>query len=954
VLSIGLARSSIDSEVNAIMHIPALTRGAAVAAFASLVVFAGCATVAPPDTAAAPADAKPADSSAVASAAAAGAAAAVNRAPPAASAPGAAPGSATASAAAAGAAAAAAAVAATKPFAEVIKGATVHRGLYTLYTKDEKVWLELAPADFDRPFFFSANLAKGIGENFLFGGMMGFAGFVGQSQIATFRKVGANVQLVALNERYFAKPLTPEARSVADSFSDSLLAATPVASQPEPETHGVLIELSALLLNDIPGANGFLERVYRQPYAFDARNSAVTRTHVTDDALGIAVDAHYALAHVVQPPPPPSTAPYTPPPATLPDIRSLFLGYYYNFAKLPDEPMHPRVADPRIGYFTTTRYDYSNDNPLTPRQNYIRRWRLEKKDPSAALSEPKQSIVYWLDHNIPVEYRATVIAGILEWNKAFEKIGFKNAIEARIQPDDADFDTLDARHASIRWIATARPIFGGIGPSQVDPRTGEILDADISIDPVRIRNRRASHADLLREPGPAATETLFPQTYLCMVQDVAAQEEGFALDLLEARGDIEPGSPAEQQFILDDLKDVVMHEVGHTLGLTHNFRASTVYTRAQLDDPDFTRTHGIAGSVMEYNAINIAMPGERQGSYSMATIGPYDYWAIDYGYREIPAAEEKATLAKIAARSTEPLLAYAFDEESALGYDPDANVSDLSNDPLDFAHRRIALADELWDRWQERDLPDGDSLSRYRRNMTRGLESVRQAGLASARYIGGLSILRDAAGSGRTPLNPVPPKRQREALQLIETGIFSADDFRFHPSFLRKLSTDWLDRNDSFDVGLTTPGFEYSLPNQVLIVQRAVLNQVLSDGVAQRLLDSESAVDHPADALKLSEVYGSLHAAIFSELKTGRDITLLRRNLQREYLSHLTRQILRPVASMPADARAIARADARALRREMASAMNRSGYSAEARAHLAESIETLDEALKAPVVRGTL
>jgi hypothetical protein len=562
--------------------------------------------------------------------------------------------------------------------------------------------------------------------------------------------------------------------------------------------------------------------------------------------------------------------------------------------------------------------------------------------------------VFWLDRNIPVEYRATITAGVLEWNRAFEKIGYKDAVQVKIQPDDADFDTLDARHASIRFLATARPLFGGIGPTQVDPRTGEILDADIAIDPVRIRNRRAAHADLLSASKTADADTLFPQTYLCLREDFAAQEEGFALDLMEARGDMEPGSAAEQQFILDDLKDVVMHEVGHTLGLTHNFRASTIYTRAELDDPAFTRTHGIAGSVMEYNAINIAMKGERQGSFSMATLGPYDYWAIEYGYKEIPAAAEKAQLARIAARSTEPQLAYAYDEESALGVDPDANVGDLSNDPLAFAQRRIGLANELWERWQVRELPAGDSLSRYRRNMTRGLISVREAGLSAARYIGGVSMLRDGAESGRTPLNPVTPQRQRDALKLIETGIFSANSFRFHPDFLRKLSTDWLDRNDAFDVGLTTPGFDYSLPTQVLLVQRAVLDRVLSDGVAQRILNSESAVDKPAEALKLSEVYGSLHTAIFSELASGQDITLLRRNLQREYVSHLTRQLLRPVASMPADARAIARADAKALRREIAAVQSRKGYSAEARAHLAETLQTLDEALKAPVVRGTI
>ncbi|MEO8849919.1 MAG: zinc-dependent metalloprotease, partial [Casimicrobiaceae bacterium] len=586
---------------------------------------------------------------------------------------------------------------------------------------------------------------------------------------------------------------------------------------------------------------------------------------------------------------------------------------------------------------------------------YVRRWRLEKKDPAAALSEPKQPIVFWLDRSIPAEYRPTIIAGVLEWNRAFEKIGFKGAVEARVQPNDADFDTLDARHASIRWIATAKPLFGGIGPSQVDPRSGEILDADISIDPVRIRNRRAAHADIVEPaPPPATSDTLFPQTYLCQREEFAEQEEGFALDLLEARGDIEPGSPAERKFILDDLKEVVMHEVGHALGLTHNFRASTIYTRAELDDAEFTHTHGIAGSVMEYNAINIALSGESQGAYSMSTLGPYDYWAIEYGYREIAAANEKPELARIAARSNEPQLAYAYDRETALGDDPDANIGDLSDDPLAFAQHRIALTGELWSRWQTRELPVGESLSRYRRNMTRGLIAMREAGLAAARYIGGVSTLRDAAGSGRTPLNPVPPQRQRDALKLIEAGIFGADSFRFQPAFLRKMSADWLDMDDSFDVGLSTPGIDYSLPTQVLLVQRVVLDRILSDAVAQRILNSASAVDEPQQALRLSEVYASLHAAIFSELSSGRDISLLRRNLQREYISHLTTQILRPVATMPADARAVARADARSLRTAIAAAQGRRTYSADARAHLAESLQTLDEALKAPLIRGTL
>jgi hypothetical protein len=158
----------------------------------------------------------------------------------------------------------------------------------------------------------------------------------------------------------------------------------------------------------------------------------------------------------------------------------------------------------------------------------------------------------------------------------------------------------------------------------------------------------------IREPSAIAG---FRQAseYLCQADEYAAQELGFAMDLLEARGDIDPDGPEAEDFVLNDLKEVVMHEVGHTLGLRHNFRASTVYAQKDLDDPAFTKTHGIAGSVMEYNAINIAAKGAKQGAFSMATLGPYDYWAVEYGYKEVPQDREVAELKTIAARSSEPV-----------------------------------------------------------------------------------------------------------------------------------------------------------------------------------------------------------------------------------------------------------------------------------------------------------
>ncbi|MEO5764147.1 MAG: zinc-dependent metalloprotease, partial [Casimicrobiaceae bacterium] len=849
-----------------------------------------------------------------------------------------------ATAAAAAAAAAVAAAQSHKPFADVIKDAKETPGLFRVFRKDEKAWLELAPEQFDTPFFFSWNLSRGLGEKFIFGGLMG------DSEIVEFHRVGNIVQLLARNQVYFASEGKPQQRAVAEAFSDSLLAAVPVASQPHPERKSILIELNALLLVDIPGGNGVLERAYRQPYNFDPRNSSIAGTRATPDLVAVDVNAHYALNRVMQPPNTPGPTPFPQPPATVPDIRSLFLGYYYNFTTLPATPMRPRLADERVGYFTTSRFDFANDNKLSPRITYVNRWRLEKKDPAAALSEVRQPIVFWIDRNVPDNYRSTIVEAVLEWNKAFEKIGFKNAVEAKIQPDDAEWDTLDARHASIRWMTTARPLFGGIGPSQIDPRSGEILDADIGIDPVRLRNRRFQRVEQI--PDPAALRGFVKRAeYLCQIEDYAAQEKGFALDLLEARGEISPDSPEAERFVLEDLREIVLHEVGHTLGLRHNFRASTVYSQAQLDDPAFTAAHGISGSVMEYNAVNIAAKGAKQGAYNMTMLGPYDYWAIEYAYKEIPPAEEKAELARIAARNSEPALAFATDEDAAFAIDPEANQADLGGDPLEFARRRMVLVQEMWERWQNRALKEGESYVVYRRVVERGLVALSGASTNVAKYIGGVTTLRDRAGSPRAPLTPVEVARQREALKIITDGVFSADSFRFKPEFMRRVQVDWLDRNDTFDIGLSPSGVDYSLNTQVLNAQRKVLVQLMSDSVAQRILDSEVKVSDPRSTLHLSELYGSLSDAIWSELKTGRDITPLRRNLQREHLARLASALLRPGMSMPADARALQREQARSLRRELAAVQGRSGFSREAKAHLAEALTQLDEALKAPIVR---
>jgi Met-zincin/Domain of unknown function (DUF5117)/Domain of unknown function (DUF5118) len=841
---------------------------------------------------------------------------------------------------------------APRPFKEIIKDAKMTPGFFTTYQKDDKVWLAIKPEQFDKPFFFTYNIPQSVGERGLYGSQMGGA------EMAVFKKIGNQIQLIAKNAEFYATPGTPQAQFVSEGFSDSLLSSAVAASAADPDSKAILIEANSLLFVDIPGYLTRLEFAYRMPFGLDARNTSFTHVNNNDMITGLKVQAHFNVPKLNAPSLTPSPVPMPSPPQATPDPRSLFVSFYYSFAKLPDVPMTPRIADERVGHFVSSRTNFDEDTSPKVRQHFVNRWRLEKKDDAAAMSEPKEPIVFWIDKNVPVKYRKAVEGGIVEWNKAFEKIGFKNAIVAKQQTDKDSFDTMDARHASVRWFVGADVGFA-IGPSHKDPRTGEILDADIGMSDVFARGARRLVSEDIGKPmvfdaamAGAMTPSLKQQALFmqCNYMAEKAHDMHFAMDILEARG-LDMDSPEAERLAQEYVFDVIMHEVGHTLGFRHNFRSSTIYTMKQIQDPNFTKVNGLAGSVMDYNPFNLSVKGEKQGEYVMTTLGPYDYLAVEYAYKPLDAKTEKADLAAIALKATtNPLLAYATDEDAGgfggfNGMDPDVNRFDMGADPIEYYKKRMKLSRELWDRVQTLQLKPGESYERLTRSFASGLRAVSQVAPLLAKYVGGVKHVRDRAGSNNALFTPTPVAKQREALQLVTDGLFKVDSFKFKPEFVSRLAIDHFERGRG---GSFNP--DVSIANSVMNLQRGVMDILYADSTAQRLLDSQDKVSNAAGAMKLSEVYDTLQNAIWSELRAGGDINLMRRNLQREHIKRLTNALTKSAATTPADARSLMRREAVQLQGQIRGALGKA-MSVEAKAHLEESLNTLSEALKAPLQR---
>jgi hypothetical protein len=878
-----------------------------------------------------------------------------------------------------------------KDYNEVVRGAEKFTGFFNLYRTNETLYGEIQPGQFEQPFILPMAIARGLA-------MAGQPLNFGDEWILLFHRSGDRVNLVRRNIHYKAPDNTPLSKAVKQNYTDSILMSLPIVTI-NPGGQGVLVDFSQIFLSDF--AQLGLGSV-------DRSRSTFAKIKAFPNNVEIQVEATYSGRYSM----------YGGDDDGIADPRGLTLVIHYSLARLPDPGYRPRTADYRVGHFLNANRDFGSENPDSSFERMINRWRLEKADPKAKLSPPKKQVVWWVEDNVPQEYRPYVEEGILEWNKAFEKIGFRNALAVRWQNDRDEFDPEDINYCTFRWITTSSTF--AMSALRSNPLTGEMIDGDVIFDASWIRAWKTEYAFLIHNPGATAQgeEALQPVVPLDVgevISPILAAKQGFGLSLplplraapwMAGRHDgagvpeLVPSqwsplqralsrrmSPARfsscqyisskhfelslaamalaaaggtnaaeaklpEDFLGQLIKEVVMHEVGHSLGLRHNFKSSTMLSLEQANDPAITRARGMVGSVMDYNPINIAPKGVKQGDWTTTTIGPYDYWAIEYAYKPIEG-DETEELKKIASRSPEPDLTYGTDEDMYLSDDPNIHVYDLGNDPLKYGQHRIALASELLKNLESRVVKDGESWSRLRRAFNVLVAQYGNAAALASDYIGGQHVARDHKGAGgRDPVVPVPGDRQREALRFCVDQILGDKAFQFSPALLRRLTTEpwshW--GNESFSY---YGGMDFKVYDRILAIQRIVLNQCFNAGVLSRIQNQELMTDNGGKPLHLAEVFSSLTQGIWGDPGASSGSTI-RRNLQREHLRRLATLVMgnrrngyedlygyvvfSSGGAAPADARSLARLHLTEIKGRIDKALAGGGGALDdtARAHLAD------------------
>ena len=696
-------------------------------------------------------------------------------------------------------------------------------GFLKIYSNDDgsSYFLKLDEEDLNKQFLYFSYVMNAPQGSTLTGGLPS------DGKVLEFRNFKSeNIGLYQINTSYIKGD---ETNNIAKSTITNITEAFVEVFKPAARTDkSVLINVNSILLSEKMDSISYVPSEYREYISVNYGMPDESKTfvkNVFNNETNTAFEVTFAFENSMPNPDAFSVSAVT-------DPRYLSVTGRHIFIKMPDDRFEPRVNDHRIGYFVNKSTDLTSYDNF-PNFALINKWRLIKKNPDAEMSEPEEPIVFWVENTTPKEIIPAVVAGIENWNIAFEEAGFINAVVAKIQPEDAEWDAADYDYNVVRWSSEPDGNLLGIGPSVTNPLTGEIISGDV-------------------------------------VNKLLAIKLGY--NYRKLYGYTEDNDPLMQY-----ITNLTLHEVGHVLGLRHNFRGSYLYSPTEIHDKTITG-NTLMSSVMDYDPINIAPEGTEQGIYFSTVPGVYDKWAIKFGYTPDLSDEERTELLR---QSVKRELTFGTDDD-AMSYpgnniDPRTKRYDMSNDPIAYAEDIVKIVDQkinaLPEIFSDEEGFNNYTNSFYRLFRTKGrfLETV-------AQQIGGVYINKIASSQNEfVSLEPVPYEKQKQAFELLKKEVFSNGAMNYDPKILANLvfERDSVSYYASFGDN-NDPDFH----EIVLASQSNILRNILHPAVMKRLVNSSLY----GNEYLPDEVLNDLNSAIFI---SNEKPDTFKKNLQSTYVDFL-------------------------------------------------------------------
>lgn len=761
-----------------------------------------------------------------------------------------------------------------KDYSEVItEEAVTDEGLFDVHRVEEKYYFEIPFDLLDRDMLLVSRIAK-IPAN-LGGGYMN-AGSKTNEQLVRWQRVDDRIHLRTISYGSVADSTLPISQSVQNNNYAPIVAAFDIKTYGEDSTTAV-IQVDDLFGSDVKAISG-LSKSLRKRYevrSLDKSRSFISRMASFPENVEVRHDMTYVSNN------PPSNA----------RTGTISMQLSQSMYLLPEEPMQPRLHDERVGWFTVRQIDYGSDALKSDQKEYIKRWKMTPKDKEAyargELVEPEEPIVYYLDPATPEKWRPYFRQGIEDWQKAFEEAGFKNAIIARDAPtDDPDWSPEDARYSVVRYVASTTR--NAIGPSVSDPRSGQIIESDIIWYHNHLRSYRNRY---LLETG-------------------AANPSARTLN-----------TPEEE--IGEMMRRVISHEVGHALGLPHNMKASYAYPVDSLRSASFTNTYGLASTIMDYTRYNyVAQPGD-EGVRFVRMLGPYDLYAIDWGYRYIPEAnspeEEKPILNEwIAEKADDPM--YLFGGRGR--FDPSSQTESVGDDPVrasEYGMKNLRIVAENLADWTSTPGENHDDV----RELYGELLSVwgRYAAHVTTN-IGGVYERLRTTDDDAPSYQHLKAEEQRAAMEFLHQEVFATPEWLMPKRVVENLGPS-------------------GLVERIKRLQTRQLDYLLRADRLERMIENEAM--NGREAYTPTEMLDDLRRGLWSEVSSRRPISVYRRNLQRAHVQRLL-ELLEQDSENPTDIGALARAELRTIKSTAERAANRYPRGV-MRYHLSDIADTIDGAM---------